>query len=136
MFGLSREPSAVSFISPKVFALCQEDDGECDRAVSAETRCEFICCSASSFVFHQYVTSAHTQNVFSEQTLKPGTTFYTYYSNNTAGWLNEHVFMKKKHYMVFMLHLSVSVGSDWEVCKPGCLFAHVHCAREVGTSVS
>lgn len=28
--GLFREPFAVSFISPKVFALCQEDDGECD----------------------------------------------------------------------------------------------------------
>lgn len=31
-------------------------------------------------------------------------------------------------------HLSfvyVHVGSDWEVCTPGCLFAHVHCAREV-----
>lgn len=41
----SREPSAVSFISPKVTTLCQKDDGQCDRAVSAETRCEFMCCS-------------------------------------------------------------------------------------------
>lgn len=39
--GLSREPFAVPFISPKVFALCQEDDGECDRAVSPGTCSEF-----------------------------------------------------------------------------------------------
>lgn len=47
--GLSREPFAVSFISPKVFALCQEDDGECDRAVSTETRSE--CCVLFTFLF-------------------------------------------------------------------------------------
>lgn len=50
---LSREPFAVSFISPKVFALRQEDDGECDRAVSTETCSEFFCCPSSSF-FYQY----------------------------------------------------------------------------------
>lgn len=46
---LFRKPFAVSFISQKVFALCQEDDGECDRALSTETGSRFCVLCIFSF---------------------------------------------------------------------------------------
>lgn len=46
-----RKPFAVSFIPPKVFALCQEDNGECDRTVSPETRREFFATLAANSIF-------------------------------------------------------------------------------------
>ena len=55
MFCLSREPFAVSFISPKVSALRQEDDGERDRAVSTETCSEY--CVVSVFLFFTCMSS-------------------------------------------------------------------------------
>lgn len=44
--------------------------------------------------------------------------------------------------MKFILHVAylffvyLYAGSDWEVCETGCLFAPVHCAREVWSYIS
>ena len=39
-------------------------------------------------------------------------------------------------YTVHLLFVHVCAGSDWEVCKTGCLSAPVHCTREVGSNIS
>lgn len=44
----SREPPAVPLIPPEVVALREEDDGECDRGVSPETRRESSASSRTS----------------------------------------------------------------------------------------
>lgn len=109
--GLSREPFAVSFISPKVFALRQEDDGQCDRAVSTETRCEFcvlfflfFTCTMKHSVTN--VRDPHTQSIeyllkqkaltclFCRQTLNRNNiahsvcSIFAYCIHNTPLWLN------------------------------------------------
>lgn len=59
-----RKPSAVSVIPPKVFALCQEDYGECDWTVSPETRREFSATLALNIAHRGLPTACYTFYLF------------------------------------------------------------------------